>query len=60
MTTTLLRYTLPITNSDFQVLLRKENMVSAPNVAANEDITANDDIAQQYLGEDVADKNNKL
>ncbi|XP_008183253.1 uncharacterized protein LOC100575633 isoform X2 [Acyrthosiphon pisum] len=49
-----------------KVLLRKENMVSAPNVAANDDITANDDIAanddisHQYLGEDVADKNNKL
>jgi len=40
------------------VLLRKENMVSVSNV--NDDIAANDDIAQQYLGEDVADKNNKL
>jgi len=29
-------------------------MVSAPNVAAN------DDIEQQYLSEEVADKNNKL
>lgn len=43
-----------ITNSDFQVLLRKENMMSAPKVAVN------DDIAQQYLAEDAADKNNKL
>ncbi|KAL4084966.1 hypothetical protein QTP88_027825 [Uroleucon formosanum] len=37
-----------------KVLLRKENMVSAPNVAAN------DDIAQQYLSEEVADNNNTL
>lgn len=34
-----------------KVLLRKENMVSAPNVAAN------DDIAQQYLGEGDDNKN---
>lgn len=46
---------LPIMYLDFQVLLRKENIIeNAPNVVAN------DDIAQQYLGEDVADKNNKL
>lgn len=45
---------LLITSSNFQVLLRKENMVSAPNVAAN------DDIAQQYLSEEVADNNNTL
>uniref|UniRef100_A0A2H8TV44 Neuroblastoma suppressor of tumorigenicity 1 n=1 Tax=Melanaphis sacchari TaxID=742174 RepID=A0A2H8TV44_9HEMI len=38
-----------------KVLLRKENTMSAPaNVAAN------DDIVQQYLGEDAADKNDKL
>lgn len=44
---------LTVTNVDFQVLLRKE-IINAPNVAAN------DDIAQQYLEEDVANKNDKL
>lgn len=37
-----------------KVLLRKENMISAPKVAVN------NDIAQQYLAEDTDDKNNKL